>query len=1227
MWKDIFSFELRYQLRQPLLAVSAGVFFLLAVALAASDVGVAIGSAPGTTLRNAPLVILHLMPVVSLLGLFVITAFVASSALRDSERHSDMLFFTKPVSKLDYLGGRFAGSMVVSSWVLLTAVGGLMVAYLMPWQPADRLAPFSMGPYLYGLSVLVIPNLLVMGALFFALAIWSRRPTLTYICAVFFIGMQDVIEVIAQSLDNPLLGSLIEPSGIVALETMTRYWTIAEQNTRLPDVGGVLLANRLVWLGIAFAALAFSVARFDFTTRERSAKKPKNTSLPSEATRHDLTSQSSRTLDLPSVRRGSTRGDLWRHVLHQTKLEISEVISGAPFLTLLALGLMFVVAISLFVGSYDGMPSYPLTHLMLIAIRRGVQLTLMIILVIYAGELVFSQRSLRLSEVYDALPVPNWVFLGAKLLALMSIIGVFLLAAVSSTLLVQLGKGFFQPDFGLYLKGLAIIAWPLVLLVVLMIFLQVLTNHKLLGLLSMVIVLLLRFALPRLGLENNLYLFASHPALRYTGFNGYGHHAEPFLWYMIYWTFVTLVLGVAAFLLWPRGTEVSLRERLDLARRRLTRPALAVATVGVLGMVTSGGWIFYNTHLRNDYLTRDGIMQRLADYEQTYQQYRDVPLPRVTSVFAEVDIYPDQRQVAIRGRYRLENQSSEPVSILPITISPRWVEGVLRVYGGVSLEDFELPPHRVLIEDRSLGFYVVELSQPLLQGDFIDFGFTMKVDHRGFVNRRHNNLVVDNGTFFSNTNFFPTIGYSRSNQLLNPSERQKRGMSPIERVPKVDDREALERNYLDADWIQFETIVSTRSDQIALAPGDLEKEWTDGGRRFFHYKTTQPIVNLLPFVSGRYEVVRDRWQDIDIEVYFHPEHDYNIERFVETTKRSLDYMTTHFGPYPHDQLRIVEIPGYDGEIAFAFAQTIPFSETWAFTSNLDAMDLDAVSLDGADLDGVDLDWLTGILAHEVSHQWWNHQVVPGDVQGATLIAESLAQYSAMMILQEMYGPETVRHFLKFHLDRYLERRGNEQVREMPLSLVENQAYIHYSKASLAFYALEDLIGEASLNEALRAFLEETAFQGPPYASSLDLLTHLRRVVPGDKEHLIEDLFETITLFDNRVVEGEFIEQDDGTFLVELETSMMKLRGDGLGDSTEIAIDDWVDIGVFGQRDVDGKTQETVLVLDKRHVQTSTGKFTFVVDERPVRAGIDPYNKLIDRDSGDNIRTLTERSRP
>ena len=466
-----------------------------------------------------------------------------------------------------------------------------------------------------------------------------------------------------------------------------------------------------------------------------------------------------------------------------------------------------------------------------------------------------------------------------------------------------------------------------------------------------------------------------------------------------------------------------------------------------------------------------------------------------------------------------------------------------------------------------------------------------------------------NGTFFNNRSYFPVMGYNPGFQLVNRNDRRKHGLEPVQRMAKVDDLEARGDTYLarDADWIDFKTTVSTAVDQIVIAPGYLQEERTEGDRRYFTYEMDAPILHFYSYLSARYEVRRDRWNDVDIEIYYHPGHEYNLDRMVESIKDSLEYFSANFSPYQHRQARIIEFPRYQ-RFAQAFPNTIPFSESIGFIARLDD-DPDAI------------DYVYYVTAHEIAHQWWAHQVIGGNVQGATMLSETMAQYSALMVMEQKYGKEKMRRFLKYELDNYLRNRSGELVEEMPLMLVENQQYIHYRKGSVIMYALKDLLGEEALNGAIAAYVDEVAFQEPPFTHTPEFMAHILGATPPEHLETVKDMFERITLFDHRVDKATYQEQDGGKYAVRLETTSTKLYADGEGKETEAELNEWVDIGVFGETEVDGKTEEKVLFFEKRRITEENGVFEVVVDEKPVRAGIDPYHKAVDRNTDNNMKTV------
>ena len=528
-----------------------------------------------------------------------------------------------------------------------------------------------------------------------------------------------------------------------------------------------------------------------------------------------------------------------------------------------------------------------------------------------------------------------------------------------------------------------------------------------------------------------------------------------------------------------------------------------------------------------------------------------------------------------------------------------------------TVRSIDAPGLRLEVDDGTLGYRVYTLDAPLAPGAELELSFEVAIENPGFVNNGSNTSIVENGTFFHNLTYFPRIGYSPRSELSEPNDRRRLGLPPLRRMPSIDDAAARANHYLtsESDWIDFETVVSTSADQIALAPGYLQREWTEGGRRYFHYKMDAPILGLVAWLSADWEVARDRWNDVAIEVYHHHAHPYNVERMIDAVKKSLDYLTSQFSPYQHRQLRIVEFPRYAG-FAQSLPNTIPYSESIGFIAKLDEDDDEAI------------DYVFYVTAHEVAHQWWAHQAIGGNVQGSTVLSETMSQYAALMIMEREYGREHMRRFLKYELDTYLRARGGELIEELPLLRVENQGYIHYRKGSLVMYALRDYVGEEALNAALKRYVETVRFQEPPYTYSREFLSFVREAVPPGMESIIEDLFETITLYDNRLVAASHEPGPDGAWVVTLEVESRKFRADGEGVETEIPVDDMIDVAVFGDREPGSSPDGKLLALEKRRIDAAETVFELVVNEEPRRAGIDPFTKLIDRNPDNNVASVS-----
>jgi len=251
-------------------------------------------------------------------------------------------------------------------------------------------------------------------------------------------------------------------------------------------------------------------------------------------------------------------------------------------------------------------------------------------------------------------------------------------------------------------------------------------------------------------------------------------------------------------------------------------------------------------------------------------------------------------------------------------------------------------------------------------------------------------------------------------------------------------------------------------------------------------------------------------------------------------------------------------------------------------------------------------------------------VIGGNVQGSTVMSETMSQYSALMVMEKEFGKQAMKKFLKYEMNNYLKGRALEGKKERPLMLCENQQYIHYNKGSVVMYALKDYIGEDTLNAALAKYIKKVAFQEPPYTNSVEFISYLKAATPDSLKYIINDMFETITLYENKTTKCSYAKTPEGKYLVKFTVESKKMKADSIGKMKAVPVADWIDIGIFGSKDgPDGKKTETELYLQKRKIDKDKMDFEITVDQEPVKVGIDPYNKLIDRTPDNNTRSMKD----
>jgi ABC-2 type transport system permease protein len=1186
MFGKIAAFELRYQLRQPVFWVAVAFFALLAFGSVASS-NIQLGSSANVH-KNAAFVIAQSHLVFAVIYMFVTAAFVANVIVRDADTGFDAILRSTPLSKFDYLYGRFVGAYAAAALSFLAVPLGMALGAAMPWVDPDTLGPFVLGHYVFAYVVLALPALLLTSAVFFTVTTLTRSMMWTYVAVIGFMVAQILVSAVLRRPGLETIAALAEPFGTGAFRAATRYWTAAERNADMPRLAGYLLINRALWLGVALAVVASAYAFFRFEPKIRATK-------PSAAAE---TAPAAPDGSWPRVTPRFDARTRWAQLGARTVLDMRQVFGSPAFLVLLGLGAALSVAnlwLATDVALYGG-AIFPVTREMIIALGGIFSFISVIIAAYYAGELVWREQERRTHELIDSTPIPDWAFVVPKTAAIAMVLVSGFLVSVVVAVVIQLLKGYTHFELGKYL-----VWWVLpqavdcILLAALAVFIQVLSPHKFVGWAVMLAYIIASVVAVSFGLEHNLYQYGTSPTVPLSDMNGLGRFWIGAWWFRLYWAAFAVVLLVLSHVLWRRGTETRFRPRLAAAPRRLTGGAGLIAGVAFVVFIGVGGFIYLNTNVWNDYRTALGEERWTADYEKALLRFEVVPQPKIVSVKLDVDIQPHQPRIETRGVYVIENRTNRPLREIHLRFDHDLKVSALSIEGARSKQTFERFNYRIFAFDT-----------PMQPGERRTLSFSTVRWQHGFRNSRNDTRVVDNGTFINDQELAPGLGMDRSGLLRDRAKRRKYGLPPELRMPKLGDPAAENFNILrrDSDWVTADITVSTDADQTPIAPGYKVSDTTAGGRRTARFVTEAPILHFFSIQSARYALKAKPYKGVALAVYYDPQHAWNVDRMIRAMKASLDYYQAQFSPYQFRQLRFQEFPAY-GDYAQSFANTIPWSENLGFIADY--------------RDPAKIDMVTYIGAHEIGHQWWAHQLIGAGEQGGAALSETLAQYSALMVMKRTYGEPMIRKFLKFELDRYLRARGGEAVEELPLERVEEQPYIYYNKGSLVMYRLADQIGEAQVNAALRDMLAKYAFKGAPYPTMIDLIAAFRAHAPADKQALITDLFEKITLYDVKARSATVRKRADGRYDVALVVEAKKLYADGRGKETPAPLSESLDVGLFtAEPGKSGFDVSKVLAFEPRTIRSGVQTLTFTVAKPPRFAGVDPYNTLIDRNGDDNL---------
>ncbi len=1194
MFAEFFKKEVFTSLKRPMIYIFMFIVGLLVFGAVVSD-NVVIGGTVGDVKKNAPTVVALYITVLNIFGLLFATAFFNNAALRDHKHKFNEILFTTSLSKPGYFFGRFCGAWLLSTLVMLGVylaftLGGV-IGPAFNWIGPERVGPTPWKSFLSTYFIFVVPNMFIAGAIIFGLATRFKSTIISFVGTLLIIVAYITALNFASDMDNKEMASLLDIFAVSTYDTAIQYYTPFEKNTIAPSFTGLVLKNRIIWSLVGFVILMLSYFTFSFSTKNKKVKKAK-------ATTNDA---ALKILEKPMIST-SSNNNTWVHFLSFFKINFLSIIKNAVFIILILFAIVLLIANLSGGFEYFGLKSYPVTYKMLDQINAMSMLFVIILLVFFSGELVWRDRDAHINEVIDGTRHNSVVSLIAKTVSLALIGSIIHMILIVVGILFQTANGYTNYELGLYFSDFMMggfvryLMWSCIL-----VFIQVIVNQKYIGyFISVMLIFLLDVISNIFEIDSNMLIMGETPATEYSDMNGFGPGLTGHYWFSAYWLLFGVVALILAGLFWPRGMNNKIKDRFAISRKSLSTSyygALGFFSVAWIGVA---GFVFYNTQVLNTYKSNSEVEGLQVDYEKKYKKYENALLPSITDIVYTIEIFPSKRGTTIESDLLVKNKNQTAIDTLHFSFSKDMNHKV------------EIPGATLVLEDERLEFMSYKLNEPLQPGDSLRMKMTASYFQKGFENEVTNMSILKNGTFFNNFAALASFGYASDNEISDKNLRRKYELPEKIRMPELQSTcsQLCMKNYLSngsADWVNVESFISTDEDQLVIAPGSkVAPDKIENGRRHAHYKLDHPSQNFYSFISAKYELATRKWNGIDLEVYYHKGHEINVERMLDAIQKSLEYYTDHFGPYYHKQARIIEFPRYQN-FAQAFPGTMPYSESFGFIIDLEEKE-------GEHKNNV----IDAVIAHEMAHQYWAHQVVGANMQGATMLSESFAEYSSLMVMKRETSPLDMKDFLKYDMNRYLRGRSRESDKELPLHKVENQGHIHYGKGSVILYALQDFIGEDKVNAALRGFLEEYRYQEPPYPTSNDFMRYLTPQVPDSLQYLIKDWFEEITLYDLRMMEANYKKLTSDIYEITLEIIAKKNKADEQGEVIDVPINDWIDVGFYKTSEEKELIYKERIFIDKENTTLN-----FTLDQAPAKAAIDPLRILIDRVYDDNVKIVSE----
>ncbi|MEM6831692.1 MAG: hypothetical protein AAF551_14370, partial [Bacteroidota bacterium] len=611
-------------------------------------------------------------------------------------------------------------------------------------------------------------------------------------------------------------------------------------------------------------------------------------------------------------------------------------------------------------------PSEPLTSTMTF-VRLPMGFFIIMLLMIWAGELFFKDRISNIWQITDSLPVPVWVTTLSKFVAISGV------AFMTATVIIVCGiaaqtlmGGWQEIDLLQYADDVWGYKWGWLTYlqnIALVFFLAGLTGNRFLTHILGVGYYFFNIISFDMGImEEVRFGYALTPGVEdFSDVNGYGIWTISSWWYFLLWSALAIVFVLLGIHFWKRGTSLNFTRKLTFKTSQLNLSGKVLVVLSLAAFFFLQSFIVGEVNEKGNFETEVQEAYDHASYEKKYKWIEGKAQPKLTGLDLNLDLFPEIRKASYQANMQLSNPHEMAIDTLYLNYDDfvafdeiKWNDQVVEIaWKDDEFSQLALP---ITMDSAATGLLSIVATKQYV--GFTQSGESPQPD------------LTFNGLFMNAKDILPNIGYYSERELDKNRERKEHGLEKIDaRMASISDSVVLAQDVFAAysDWIAGTITLSTSAGQKAIGPGKVIKAWEEEGRNYSQLKLERQSPYEWYFASGEYEAFDFEVAGTQVSLLHQSGHDYNLPLYEHAVQHSLSFVTDYLGPYPFSELRVVEIPFYQ-EDRYAYPNGIAISEKEGWYADTNQAPEQA--------------YLMFTVASQVIGQWLHQNVKIGNVQGA-----------------------------------------------------------------------------------------------------------------------------------------------------------------------------------------------------------------------------------------------------